>query len=85
MGFVYENNLTHQSEAVKSVLAVFENSQIILPNEKAKNPVLKVENLEQNLQNIQRQNQIGKKFKGSNVIDIAMETGTGKTYILTQN
>lgn len=66
MGFVYENNLTHQINAVNSVLKVFLNADIKFDTQKAKNPFINA-----NLQN-------------SNVIDIAMETGTGKTYTYTK-
>ncbi|MDA3079920.1 MULTISPECIES: type III restriction-modification system endonuclease [unclassified Campylobacter] len=68
MGFVYENNLTHQINAISSVLSVFKNADIEFPSEKAKNPIIRNVGL----------------AKNSNIIDIAMETGTGKTYTYTK-
>lgn len=90
-GFNFEKNLEHQDQAVKSTIEVFDDLEIINPqgiNKKFINPFFnKDRNLKyvQNIGNIQEQNGIEKRVNGkSNIIDIAMETGTGKTYTYTK-
>lgn len=85
-GFTYEKNLPHQERAIESVLSVFdrvylkhgsrdENPEIVFSGS------LKADNL----QKIQQMNGVGDTpLSGSNVLDIAMETGTGKTYTYTK-
>lgn len=95
-GFNFEKNLQHQSQAVKSTVAVFDN----LETEKAKgvdkqflNPVLKMYDgtttYAKNIIKTQDANGIKSEVKHnlnskSNIIDIMMETGTGKTYTYTK-
>ncbi|WP_233139497.1 DEAD/DEAH box helicase family protein [Aggregatibacter actinomycetemcomitans] len=84
-GFNYEKNLPHQEVGIQAVLSVFdgvtpkqhfadENPELIFAQGQYKN----------NLQAVQNANQIDRTFDGSNVLDISMETGTGKTYTYTK-
>ena len=91
-GFNFEKNLQHQSQAVKSTVSVFNN----LEAEKTKgvdkqflNPLLKIydgnNTYPKNIIELQKVNNIeGKVNLNSNIIDIMMETGTGKTYTYTK-
>lgn len=90
-GFNFEKNLSHQSQAVKSTISVFENLALIQPDEPVKNSVNPVfdyisENTYPgNIRKIMADNGIDEKIKrNSNIIDIMMETGTGKTYTYTK-
>jgi len=90
-GFNFEKNLGHQSQAVKSTVGVFNDVEITKPQGIEKeftNPVLnKDANFKyvQNIGGLQEQNSIERNAKGqSNIIDIMMETGTGKTYTYTK-
>ena len=90
--FNFEKNLQHQSQAVKSTVSVFDNLEV----ENAKgidkqflNPVLKIydgnNTYPKNIIELQKVNNIeGKVNLNSNIIDIMMETGTGKTYSYTK-
>ena len=93
-GFNFEKNLIHQTQAVESTIAVFENLEIkkaVCTDNKFINPhidifssiiTLKYRN---NIEKIQKKNEIEiKADKSSNIIDIMMETGTGKTYTYTK-
>ena len=91
MQFNFEKNLEHQSQAVKAVIGVFDGVELIKPTGLEKeyiNPVFdKDANFKyvQNIGSIQEQNNIERKVKGrSNIIDVMMETGTGKTYTYTK-
>ena len=86
-GFNFEKNLSHQSHAVDSTITVFENISLVLPTEADKNYInpafdfLSDWAYPQNLRAVQDSNGIDEKIKrNSNIIDIMMETGTGKTY-----
>lgn len=90
-GFNFEKNLEHQSQAIKSTVGVFDCIDIIKPEGTEKefiNPYLdKDTNFKyvNNIGSIQEQNGIERKVNGrSNIIDIMMETGTGKTYTYTK-
>ncbi len=89
-GFNFEKNLNHQSQAVDNTIAVFENMPHIQPVEVDKNyinPTIDFnENLvyRRNIKNIQADNGLQVPYKRSNIIDIMMETGTGKTYTYTK-
>lgn len=89
-GFNFEKDLAHQKQAVDNTVAVFENLQITFPTDVNKNyvnPSLIWESglqYKRNIENIQRNNTITEGFKKSNIIDIMMETGTGKTYTYTK-
>lgn len=83
--FNYEKNLPHQEKAVQAVLNVFNFAQI-KENKSGKNPSISISEIQlhKNLADIQQQNVIEVPFDGSNVLDIMMETGTGKTYTYTK-
>ena len=90
-GFNFEKNLNHQSHAVESTIAVFENISLVQPTEADKNYInpafdfLSDWAYPQNLRAIHESNGIDEKIKrNSNIIDIMMETGTGKTYTYTK-
>jgi len=90
-GFNFEKNLSHQTQAVDSTIAVFEHLDIVKPvgtDKNCINPVFEHKlgfQYIDNIRRIQRQNQIDEKPNGqSNIIDIMMETGTGKTYAYTK-
>ena len=88
-GFNYEKNQPHQMRAVSAVLGVFdgatpkyreadENPELLFAAKQYANNILKV----------QSQNGIDGQFPDrsddQNILDISMETGTGKTYTYTQ-
>jgi len=90
-GFNFEKDLLHQKQAVESTIAVFENLLLIQPSEVDKNyinPVFDFLNdrtYPENIRAIQQGNGINQPIKrNSNIIDIMMETGTGKTYTYTK-
>ena len=89
--FNFEKNLEHQTQAVKSTVGVFDGVQIEKPqgvNKECINPVFNTNadfRYVHNIGDLQEQNSIERKVKGkSNIIDIIMETGTGKTYTYTK-
>lgn len=89
-GFNFEKNLNHQTQAVESTLAVFENISLVPPIEIEKNYInptfdyLTDRNYPENIRALQYRNSLEEKFKKGNIIDIMMETGTGKTYTYTK-
>lgn len=90
-GFNFEKNLDHQSQAVESTIAVFENIGLVQPTEADKNHVnpafdyLSGHTYPQNIRKAQESNGIEEKIKrNSTIVDIMMETGTGKTYTYTK-
>lgn len=90
-GFNFEKNLNHQSHAVDSTIAVFENISLVQPTETDKNFINPAFDFStdraypQNIKTVQESNGIDEKIKrNSNIIDIMMETGTGKTYTYTK-
>jgi type III restriction enzyme len=90
-GFNFEKNLNHQSHAVESSIAVFENISLVQPTEADKNFINPAFDFlvdwayPQNLRAVQDSNGIDERIKrNSNIIDIMMETGTGKTYTYTK-
>jgi len=90
-GFNFEKNLEHQEQAVKSTVGVFDSVKIENPKSIQKectNPSFDKNTsfkYVQNIGSIQEQNSIERNVKGkSNIIDIMMETGTGKTYTYTK-
>ncbi len=90
-GFNFEKNLNHQSHAVDSTVAVFENISLVQPIEADKNYINPAFDFTteraypQNIRAVQEDNGINEEIKrNSNIIDIMMETGTGKTYTYTK-
>ncbi|MDH2579898.1 DEAD/DEAH box helicase family protein, partial [Acinetobacter baumannii] len=93
--FHFEGNLQHQQDAVSSVLAVLENVKFTCPNQQMalvsnplapKNKQLELSDYGKAIEAVQKHNGIvGQIVKPeSNVLDISMETGTGKTYTYTK-
>ncbi len=89
--FNFEKNLEHQVKAVESIIKVFDGVVIKKPqgiNKEFINPVFNTRanfNFVNNIGGLQEQNGIERNVKGStNIIDIMMETGTGKTYTYTK-
>ncbi len=79
-----KKGLLHQLGAVQAVLSAF-NQFLPKKNERGENPTISVSAWVENIRQIQHQHSIETTLAdGSNVLDIAMETGTGKTYTYTQ-
>ena len=85
-GFTYEKNLPHQERAIASVLSVFDRVYLKHGSRDENPEIVFLGSLKaDNLQKIQQINGVGDiALSGSNVLDIAMETGTGKTYTYTK-
>ncbi len=95
-GFNFEKDLPHQTDAVQSILNVFkrvakveEHSQLAMAM--VSNPCVSFNSdvsFGEAVLNIQQVNQINKPVqilnKKSRLLDISMETGTGKTYTYTK-
>ena len=91
MKFNFEKNLPHQEKAIQSVMNVFENIESIPCKEVDKHYInpefdfLKNKVYYNNLETIYQNNNINESIKKeSNILDIMMETGTGKTYTYTK-
>lgn len=87
--FNFEKDLKHQTHAVESTVAVFDGLDIrnvVGSDSQYINPIISKEyKYIWNIRDIQRRNGIQETAKeGSNIIDIMMETGTGKTYTYTK-
>lgn len=91
-GFNFEKNLNHQSHAVDSTIGVFLNIPLVQPTEADKNYINPVFDFKsdwtypENIRKVRERNGgITERIKrDSNIIDIMMETGTGKTYTYTK-
>jgi type III restriction enzyme len=94
-GFNFEKNLKHQTTAVASTVAVFGELDLVQPTEANKNyinPTIIPDyfGLKRNIVRIQVDNELTKnatlniKNTYTNIIDLMMETGTGKTYTYTK-
>jgi type III restriction enzyme len=91
-GFNFEKNLNHQTHAVDSSIGVFQDISLIQPTETDKNYINPAFDFQtgntypNNIRTIKENNGgISEKIKrDSNIIDIMMETGTGKTYTYTK-
>jgi type III restriction enzyme len=90
-GFNFEKNLDHQSKAVSATVAIFDGLEIVKPKETDKqflNPLIDktgtdyVRNIR--LTRAEYGVQDGRIKHDSNIVDIMMETGTGKTYTYTK-
>ncbi|WP_447501008.1 type III restriction-modification system endonuclease [Acinetobacter oleivorans] len=93
--FHFEGNLPHQQRAVDSILAVLETVTFVKPNQQmalvsnplaSKDDQLALLDYAKSIKAVQEHNEIlGHTTKPeSNVLDISMETGTGKTYTYTK-
>lgn len=85
-GFTYEKNLPHQERAIESVLSVFDRVHLKHGSRDENPEIVFSGNLKtDNFHKIQQINDVSDiPLSGSNVLDIAMETGTGKTYTYTK-
>lgn len=89
-GFNFEKNLDHQQKAVESVADVFTGLPITPPKgleAQLVNPTIEWKNeyYKDSLRKVQSKYQITEPMKSrSNIIDVMMETGTGKTYTYTK-
>lgn len=90
-GFNFEKNLDHQSKAVSATVAIFDGLEIIKAKETDKqfvNPFINKVGTDYarniRLTRAEYGVQDGKIKHDSNIIDIMMETGTGKTYTYTK-
>lgn len=89
MNILLNKNLEHQIKAVDAVVNVFEKVDISDNSNIYSNPIININNkIYDNIKNIQKQNEISEKQvdKKSDILilDIKMETGTGKTYVYTK-
>lgn len=91
-GFNFEKNLAHQTQAVRNTVGVLEGVPFAQPQGPDRNCINPLFNTEEgfeyidNLIALQQREGIDPKHrnKRSHVIDIMMETGTGKTYTYTK-
>lgn len=92
-GFNFERDLPHQQQAITSVLKVFNGAFAKPLTDKAQasisNPMIKFDDTyayTRNIKQLQQDNNINPEHsnKDSNILDISMETGTGKTYTYTK-
>ncbi|MDQ7009886.1 MAG: type III restriction-modification system endonuclease [Candidatus Gracilibacteria bacterium] len=90
--FNFEKNLSHQDNAIKAINGVFEGVEIIKPlgiEREFINPSFDTEfnfKYTNNIGSIQEGNNIERSVKGRDkILDIMMETGTGKTYTYTKS
>ena len=91
-GFNFEKNLNHQSHAVDSTIGVFQDISLIQPTEADKNYINPTFDFQtdwtypKKIRKVRERNGgITERIKrNSNIIDIMMETGTGKTYTYTK-
>lgn len=89
-GFNFEKNLDHQAQAVNNTLRVFEHVNKVLPDGVDKqciNSLLDYKDVRywDNLRNLgAKVGAIKDRDKVKNIVDIMMETGTGKTYTYTK-
>jgi type III restriction enzyme len=93
-GFTFEKNLPHQKAGVDAVLSMFVGAEPELSDDPSvrllANPELKITKQQylSNIKAIQAFNGIehtnAHYDQDSNVIDVSMETGTGKTYTYTK-
>lgn len=92
-GFNFERDLAHQQQAITNVLKVFHGAFANPLEDKAQNsianPVIKFDDVygrTRNIEQLQKDNNIDSEYSNrySNILDISMETGTGKTYTYTK-
>jgi type III restriction enzyme len=91
-GFLFERDLPHQTAAVDSVIQAFEAIGYSAPTSHVENPVMELAagmaQLKNNLRALQQTNSLPERLHVENpqdlIFDVAMETGTGKTYAYTK-
>ena len=92
MSFNFEKNLDHQQKAVNATVGVFADLESLYTNiieKNYSNPFITDKTGLQFIQNVDKMRRFygveeGSIKHGSNIIDIMMETGTGKTYTYTK-
>jgi len=91
-GFKFERNLEHQVKATDALMAAFNGAYAVADEDKAmanvSNPKIELNYFElgNNMLALQKNFAVDDKYRkaGSNILDISMETGTGKTYTYTK-
>lgn len=92
-GFNFERHLPHQDNAVNAILSILSNTTVSHKDQSLKdvqNPTLEIslQDYKDSLVYVQTNNQIatGNRVyrKNTDILDISMETGTGKTYAYTR-
>ena len=92
-GFTFEKNLPHQEAAISSVMSMFVGSEPVVSSDTTMrllaNPELDISEPQYyaNIKAIHEYNNIEHTkdyYDCSNIIDVSMETGTGKTYTYTK-
>ena len=90
MAFRFEKDLAHQTRAVESIAQIYKNVPIKYKEDYLKNYanpfIAHINSLQysNNILRIMQLNAIPLQPKQSNIIDVMMETGTGKTYTYTK-
>ena len=90
MGFRFERDLPHQTRAVESIAQIYKNLPIEYKEDYLKNYanpfIAHINSLQygKNLLDVMQLNGIPLQPKQSDIIDVMMETGTGKTYTYTK-
>lgn len=87
--FQFESDLPHQKKALEAIQAAFEGATVLKPALSAAfiNPQIEVADIQHTIQKIQQDNRIPQSLRNPKykpILDIEMETGTGKTYTYTQ-
>lgn len=91
-GFLFERDLPHQTAAVEAVICTFDAIGYSVPTSHVVNPVMglaaNVSQLKKNLLALQEDDGLKESLHLENpqdlIFDVAMETGTGKTYAYTK-
>lgn len=91
-GFLFERDLPHQTAAVEAVLCTFDAIGLSTPASHVENPVMELAagavQLKKNLLALQKNGGLKEPLRLGNpqdlIFDVAMETGTGKTYAYTK-
>lgn len=80
--FSYNFGLDYQNDAVNAIVDIFSDDCITRTNDPKVNNVINLDlkSVGQNINNIQRENGIFRSAISSNIFDIEMQTGTGKTF-----
>jgi len=92
VGFKFERNLPHQRNAVEAILNAFSTTIAVANSDRSvanvSNPHLELNYIEmgRNIRKLQKEFRLTDRHVnvGSNILDIMMETGTGKTYTYTK-
>lgn len=90
-GFVFEKDLPHQINAIEGVLSALENANVQKALHSFQNPKIQLaeheSQLKVNLENLRKTQDFQQTYTidaTDRILDISMETGTGKTYAYTK-